>query len=116
VADRPAQELIDRLAKDFAANVPERDVDGAGAFDAGSPAAHVGEAAEHPVPDALDPARVFALDHLANLPQDGAEGAVGDLRRRGDFAPAGDAFVRRYLDKQIFAPVCAACIDEPRLD
>src|SRR6185295_19597600 len=107
VADRPAQELIDRLAKDFAANVPERDIDGASAFDAGSPAAHVGEAAEDPVPDALDPARVFAFDHTANVPQDGAEGAVGDLRRRGDLAPTGDALVRRYLGGQIFAPVCA---------
>src|SRR5690349_15058650 len=36
VADGPAQELVDRLAEDFAANIPERDIDGTGAFDAGS--------------------------------------------------------------------------------
>ena len=114
VAHRPAEELVDRQVEDLAADVPERDVDGADAFDAGAAAAHVGEVAEDLVPDPLDVRGVLARDHAADLLERGAERAVGEKGRAGDLTPAGDAFVGRHLDEEVFAPVGAGCLDQPR--
>ena len=114
VAHRAAQQLVDRLAERLAADVPQRDVDGAHAFHGGAAAAHVGEAAEQLVPEPLDVRRILAGDDRADLLQHRAQRAVRDLGRRGDLAPAGDALVGGHLDEQELAPVGAAGLDQPR--
>ena len=76
IAHRSAQQLVDRLAEDLAADVPQGDVDGAHAFDGGAAAAHVGEAAEDLVPEMLDTRRILARHGGADLP-------AGSCRARG---------------------------------
>src|SRR5690606_14889587 len=106
----------DGLAGGLAADVPERDVDAAHAFDASAAAAHVGEAAEGLVPEPLDVGRVLALEYVADLAQHGAQGAIGEFRRRRDLAPPGDALVGRDLEEQELPPVRCAGPDQPRFD
>lgn len=114
VADRAAQQLVYRLAQDFAADIPEGDVDGAHAFDGGAAAAHVGEAAEDPVPEMLDMRGVLAFNRGPDLPQDGAESAVGELGRGGDLSPAAHSLVGRHLDEQELSPIGSIGLDQPR--
>src|SRR5690349_4305703 len=76
ITHRSAEQFADRLAKDFAANVPQSYVDGADAFNGGTAAAHIGEAAENLVPQMLDTCGILACHGGTDLTQDRAERAV----------------------------------------
>src|SRR5690242_13136111 len=88
VADWPAEQLIDRLAKDLAANIPKSDVDRAHAFNGCTTAAHIGEAAEYLVPKVFDTRRILSFQCLTDLTENRAKCAIGELRRRCDLTPA----------------------------
>ena len=114
VAHPPAEQLIDRHAQHLAADVPQRDVDAADAMARGAAASHVGEAAEHLVPDLLDVGRIVADQQVVELADDVRHHAVRDRCRGGDLAPAGDTGVSRHFDEKKLAPVGARRVDQPR--
>ena len=87
VADRPAQQLIDRYIADLADNVPERDIDAADHMRRRPTRTHVGEGAERLVPQLFDAGRVVSDQHLVELAQNRGYGAICGLGRCGDLSP-----------------------------
>jgi hypothetical protein len=114
VAYRSAQQFVNRLAEDFAADIPEGNIDGAHAFDSGAAAAHIGEAAKDLVPQMLDACWILACHGDADLPQDRAESAVGEPCRGGDLSPATHPLVGRHFDEQELSPIRSIGLDQPR--
>ena len=114
VAHLAAEQLVDRLAQHLAANVPQRDVDAADHVGRRAARTGVGERAERLVPKPLDLRRVLADQQLVELADDARDGAVGDLRRGRDLAPAGDAFIGADLHEEVFAPIRACRLHQPR--
>ena len=66
------------------------------------------------MPDLLDVGRIVADQQVVELADDVRHHAVGDRRRGGDLAPAGDAVVSRHFDEKVLAPVGARRVDQPR--
>src|SRR5690606_16195314 len=108
VANGPSQQFVDRLAEDFATNVPESDVDGTDAFHGRTAAAHVGEPAEDLVPQVLDARRIFARDRSADVLEHRAESPIGEFGRGGNLAPTADALVGGDFDVKKLTPVRSA--------
>lgn len=111
IAYRSTQQLVNRLTQDFASDVPEGYVNGAHAFDCGAATAHVGEAAEYLVPQILNTRRVLACHSGTDLPQDRAEGAIGEPCRGGDLSPAAHPLVGRHFDEQKLSPIRSIGLD-----
>ena len=96
VAQRPAEQAVDRHAPEFARDVPQSHVDGRDDVDHDRAAAHVAVGSVQLLPEVLDAGGVFAVEQLEErLGQDG-----GHLRlAAGDLAPADDVLVGLDLEE-----------------
>ena len=94
----PAEQLVDRHAEDFAANVPQRLVD-AGDRRAHDRAGAVKAVDVHGLPVMLDLHRVLADEELAEIVDAGDDGAGLAFERA--LAPADEALVGFQLDEDV---------------
>ncbi len=92
IADRAAEQLIDRLPANFAGNVPKRLVDSAGGAACHNAATEV-KAALELLPDEIDAARVLADQERREVLVDHGHDCVL-VPLGGGFADSDDAFVR----------------------
>ena len=102
VAHLAAQQFVDGFAQRLATDIPERDVNAADHRTHRPSGAHIGKLAEQLVPQGLDARRVLPNDQLRSVSYHSRNGLVGHAPRIGrDLAPAGEALVGLYLDKDV---------------
>lgn len=104
VPDRAAQQIVDRLVKSFATDVPQRNVDTTDGVGRCTPRTHVGESSEDLVPDFLDLDRVVSFDHGSQFPENGADCPVGHRVRSGHFSPTGNTLVGLHFSTNMYSP------------
>lgn len=95
-----AEQLIDRRAQGFAANVPQSDIDRAHARVEDVSAAHAPKrCAEQVFPDRFDLHRIFADDARGQVAHDADARLCARAIGQADFADAADSFIGIDTDK-----------------